>query len=99
MVHENSSSQKEPMNRYQSASPWHLLEMHILRLHLIPTELQILGVGPRNLCFKKPPGDVKTLLRLRTTEEQRGRRVWGSKHFPSLGEQGKLTTGDSEVGQ
>lgn len=39
--------------------------------------LKILGVGPRNLGFNKPPGDVETLLCLRTTEEQRGRRVLG----------------------
>lgn len=81
------------------ASPWHLLEMHILRLHIIPTEPQILGVGSRKLCFNKPLGDVEALSCLRTTKEQRGMRVWGSKHFPSLWEQGKLTTGDSEVGE
>lgn len=37
-----------------SVSPENLLEMHILWSHPSPSESESLGVGPKNLCLKKP---------------------------------------------
>lgn len=34
-------------------SPWNLLEMRILSLPPNPLDQKLLGIGPRNLCFKK----------------------------------------------
>lgn len=37
-----------------SASPGNLLEMQILVPHPRPTGVETLGVGPSNVCLKKP---------------------------------------------
>lgn len=43
----------------QLASPRNLLEMHVVRPCLRPTESETPGVGPSSLCFDKAPGDAE----------------------------------------
>lgn len=52
-----------------------LSEMQSLRPHPRLTEIRILGVGPRTLYFKNPPGDSDACQNLRTISL---RYVYGS---------------------
>ena len=48
-----------PAHPSVSASPGNFLEMQSLRPHPKLIKPETLGVGPRNMCFNKPPEDLE----------------------------------------